>query len=594
VAGAEAPVRLAALLRLTALGIALMGWLDPASTIAPAPPIHVQAAIVRSARDAMPGADGTPVLSRMQLLADELSEAVGNEGTVRVHEVETGGPLPCDAVGPCLVFTDGAALSIPSDRKGPISLVLVHEPLTPNVEVVAVTAPPAHLQGAARAQVRLAGQGVAGAVSRVRLNEGSTVVGEVTHEWDADEDVALDVPWWPIAAGSRRLVAHVTTEGVEERTTLDNDLSADVLVTAEAWPVLVWERRPSWAATFIRRALEGDRRFAVESQTDVAPRITVTSRGGTDGGELDGARVVVVGAPDALDARDVARLDRFARVRGGAVVLAPDRGLTGPVQALLGHTWRMQLDDQPSDAGPLRGTEWLIASGLTPLDTVWASSARGPTVVATPTGAGVVLVSGVLDAWRRRGDDGAFDRFWRGTVSALAMAVGDVVSLQVAAADGAGRPDTGLRLRASGATGGSWRASATHVCDDRAPRALRLWPADGEGTFLARLPERHDHDCRIVAEVQNVGRAELPMARAAEADAGARWTPAHMQAIAVRTGGVVIEDGRVDALVGSWLEARSTERRPEPRYPMRAWWWVLPLVGCLGGEWWLRRRSGLR
>jgi hypothetical protein len=67
-----------------------------------------------------------------------------------------------------------------------------------------------------------------------------------------------------------------------------------------------------------------------------------------------------------------------------------------------------------------------------------------------------------------------------------------------------------------------------------------------------------------------------------------------MEELARRTGGMVITDLQPEPLVRRWLDGRGGEPRPEPRYPMRAWWWVLPLAGCLAGEWWLRRRAGLR
>lgn len=30
------------------------------------------------------------------------------------------------------------------------------------------------------------------------------------------------------------------------------------------------------------------------------------------------------------------------------------------------------------------------------------------------------------------------------------------------------------------------------------------------------------------------------------------------------------------------------------RRPMRSLWWMIPFTACLNGEWWLRRRRGLR
>jgi hypothetical protein len=73
-----------------------------------------------------------------------------------------------------------------------------------------------------------------------------------------------------------------------------------------------------------------------------------------------------------------------------------------------------------------------------------------------------------------------------------------------------------------------------------------------------------------------------------------RWTPADMDALAARTGGLVVRDGRVQPLVQAWIAARGTTRRAESLHPMRSWWWVIPFAASLAGEWWLRRRAGLR
>jgi hypothetical protein len=67
-----------------------------------------------------------------------------------------------------------------------------------------------------------------------------------------------------------------------------------------------------------------------------------------------------------------------------------------------------------------------------------------------------------------------------------------------------------------------------------------------------------------------------------------------MTAIAARTGGVVVADGNVTEIVRTWISARGPERRPEVKYPMRSWLWLLPFILSLAGEWWTRRRAGLR
>jgi hypothetical protein len=366
-------------------------------------------------------------------------------------------------------------------------------------------------------------------------------------------------------------------------------------VTAERWRVVLVERRPSWSSTFIRRALEGDRRFDVAARTDVAPGVTVATPGGVlDAAQLDRARVVLVGAPDALTQDDVARLDRFVRLRGGAVMLAPDRPMTGPISQLIQHRWRERLDALPSAAGGLRASEWLLAADVTALDRVWAEAEAGPAVVATPAGAGVVLVSGALDAWRHRGTDGAYDRFWRATVAGLAMAVGPPVTLELVEASPGGNGEVEARVRAR--TVGhidAWQATATRTCAQGDVVPLRLWPGDATGAFTARVPIGARTGCRVAVQVAGVGEA---VAHLSDGPGGSthRWTPADMDALAARTGGLVVRDRHVQPLVQAWIAARGTTRRPEALHPMRSWWWVIPFAASLAGEWWLRRRAGLR
>jgi len=591
-------VRLADLLRLTALGVALLCWLDPPSSIAPPPPVIVDAAIVRSSRDSRPARTGDPatVLDAAREAAARLSGALGNAGTVRVHEIETGVPVPCGAVDPCVVLTEGAAPSVPADRRGPVSIVLVGDALDGNVAVTGVSVTPAHVAGQATAIVSIAGQGLQGRTSRVRLHDGSAIVGEATHQWTSDGEVSVNVPWSPVASGTRTLEARVVTDGVEEATLVDNTLSAAAEVTAGRWRVVLHERRPSWAATFIRRAIEGDPRFDVAARTEVAPRVSVTAAGAAlDGDRLDEARVVLVGAPDALTTDDVARLEGFLHHRGGAVILAPDRPMTGPVARLIQHRWREQLDDEPSAAGPLRASEWLLAADVVPLDQVWAASDDGPVVVASPLGAGVVVVSGALDAWRHRGTNGAFERFWRSTVAGLAMAVGPPVAVDLVRTTMGTDGEVYAEVRARTVREAeAWEAAATRTCDEGDAVPLRLWPAGAAGSFTARVPVGARTGCRVVVAVAGVGDGSARLVDGAGDASSHRWTRFDAEAIAGRTGGLVVSDGDVSPIVQAWLAARGTERRPQQRHPMRSWWWLLPFVGSLAGEWWLRRRAGLR
>lgn len=591
-------MRLAELLRLTALGIAVLCCLDPPVIVAPPPFMAVDVAIVRSPRDDRPASNDGPsetVLEAARRVGRELTDGLADAGAVRLHEVSGGDRLPCDALQPCVVITDGAALGVPDDRKGPVSIVQVGETVAPNVELRRLSIPPAHLAGQATALVSLASAGLRGRSSRVRLFDGDAVVGEATHTWTGDGDVSIEVPWWPLHGGVRTLTARVETSEAEERTDLDNEVAARVDIEASRWPIVMVERRPSWAATFVRRALEADARFEVAAQTDVAPRVSVSTAARRQLDDLDNARVVVVGGPDALTNEDVSRLDRFVRVRGGAVVLVPDRPIAGPATRLVHHRWRERLDAEATAAGPLRATEWLLAAGVGPLDLVWGESSEGAAVVATPVGAGMVLISGALDAWRHRSADGAHDKFWRATVARLASAVGPAVALQLSGDDhGGGGEVTALLTAQTTRTVTTWQVSATRICEGGHEDSVRMWPGDAAGAFTGRVPIGARNDCRVEANVEGIGTAALPLAEVASRHRYPRWDQEQMQDLATRTGGLFVDHADVAPLIDAWLQARGTERRPEPRYPMRSWWWVWPFVASLAGEWWLRRRAGLR
>ena len=589
-------MRLAELLRLTAIGIALLCWLDPPVVVAPAAHVTVDAAVVRSPRDGRRAANDTQttVGEEVDRLARQLSDGLGADGTVSIHVVPPGEPVPCDALQPCVVITEGAAVAVPSDRKGPVSIVKVGDTLSPNVELRRLSIPPAHLAGQATAHLTMASAGSQGRVSRLRLFDGAAVVGEASHHWTADGEISVEIPWWPVSAGARTLVARVVTAAGDDLSTADDEVAAQVHVEAARWPVVMLEPRASWAATFVRRALEQDARFTVAVQTRLAPRVSVSTPGAASLDDLDGARVVVVGGPEALTVGDITRLDRFVRDRGGAVVLVPDRPITGPATRLVHHRWHERLAVAATAAGPLRASEWLVASDVGPLDLVWSQSDEGAAVVATPVGGGIVVVSGALDAWRHRTADGAFDSFWRATVARLAIGVGPSIALQITDnGEGTHGVTAGLTARTTRQMA-AWTVTASRLCGDGDLTSVRLWPADATGAFAGRVPIGSRDDCRLEAEVAGLGKAEVTLGESGADLRYPRWDQSEMRAVASRLDGLFIENGDVQPLVRSWLDARGAERRPEPRYPMRSWWWLVPLVASLSAEWWLRRRSGLR
>jgi hypothetical protein len=58
--------------------------------------------------------------------------------------------------------------------------------------------------------------------------------------------------------------------------------------------------------------------------------------------------------------------------------------------------------------------------------------------------------------------------------------------------------------------------------------------------------------------------------------------------------GIDVTPDRIAELERFIRDAVSAPRTPRTRHPMRSAWWIVPFTLCLGGEWWLRRRRGLR
>ena len=594
-------MRLAGLLRLTAIAIALMCWLDPPVVIAPLPPIAADVVLVRSSLDGVPSANGSPLTLGQQVteVGSAIVEHLGADGDVRIHEMTDPLRVPCDAVRPC-VFVGGPEPDVrpPADRRGPTSLITVGDRLTPNVAVHAVSAEATHSAAEGIARVRLRADGLQGRETLVRLLDAGALVGEATHTWTDGAEAEVRIPWWPFASGTRTLRAEATGGTDDERTTLDNHGLSVVDVGDARWPVIVHERRPSWGATFARRALSDDPRLTVTARTDVAPQVSALAAPAIDSlddAHLDRARVVIVGSPEALTASDVQRLELFVKRRGGSLVLVPDRPFSGPVTTLLALRWRERLTEAPEAAGLLKASEWLLAEEVSPFDEVIAASSAGPAVVLTPMGAGRVMVVGAMDAWRQRGSGDSFDRFWRATVARLAEEAGS--PLRVAVEPRWARPGEDIAVHISARSVRSltdWVGTAELACDNETPVPMRMWPAGGAGAFEARArPSAKATNCVITARVADVGEGRADIRVTPDAPEGGR-TGERLSDVVARTGGLVVPANNLTPVIEALRAGRVSDRVPEMRHPMRSVWWVVPFVACLAGEWWLRRRGGLR
>lgn len=425
-----------------------------------------------------------------------------------------------------------------------------------------------------------------------------------------------------------------------------NAVAADIAVNvgARRWNVLFYDARPSWSSRFVRMAVERDPRFAVAGRT-VTSRAYVSDAGippssVEDDARLRGFDAVVVGGLGALSDKAVQGLERYMRLRGGSVVLLmddpPDAGASSvgsPIVRLTGAAgWSVREAAEPTQitavewhGRKLRATQ--VASpdrspaGMTviaqsrvekPVEPKSVAGKSAPArdtmpraaLWATSIGAGRLVVSGALDAWRYRDSTWSnFDRVWQDVVADAAARAPEPVTVSVPPALHPNDPatvrvslrDVGLRAGdvSSGlvATRGSVSAAIVSAAGSRTP--LRLWPAGSIGDFEAALHAPAESGAYHIEATSGADRASAAfvVSRSAVLPAGAGR--AALTAWTEGTGGTVITATQLGGLADAIRGAIRFAPRAEPWHPMRSPWWILPFALLLSAEWYLRRRRGL-
>jgi hypothetical protein len=482
-------------------------------------------------------------------------------------------------------------------------------------------------------EVTLDAQAATAATSVVAVAAGpaghpDVEVARVSHAWTTGgrravlslDAMPLDLPPWHL---------RVRVSDANQPSTV---ATSDVLVE-EAAPlrVLFYEPRPSWIGTFVRRAVEADERFVVSGLDYPSRGIRIASGdvASLDRTALGAVSAVVVGGLDRLTVADRDRLDWFVRERGGSLVLLPDArpGIAPWTEWLSGSTTREVLLEQPSVlavAPPLPAiqvSELLTFTGATvPGATVLArvAGSNEPVVVMSPHGAGRLIVSGALDAWRYRADKAsAFDRFWRSAVAGVALATPPAVDVEITPA--VAHPGESVRVvarvhRSALGAGATGPLQVSAGLDSGEP--VRLWPeAEADvfsGSFAAGLPA--DLSAVASAKVEASAKAGLAGVQRITVSAGAdgaggttgsavmavapsaRGTerPVPLSLLATSRGGIDVSPDRLADLEAYLRREVSAPPVRATTHPMRSGWWIVPFAACLSGEWWLRRRKGLR
>jgi hypothetical protein len=416
------------------------------------------------------------------------------------------------------------------------------------------------------------------------------------HErWHAAMDVVpVGAPPWVVRAA----VAPSGEPGSEGSSVAH----AVVALRRDPLAVQVFELRPSWATAFVRRALESDPRFRVESVSIASRGVEARTAGSVALADvrLDTFDTVVVGGLEQLSAADVRALDRFMRDRGGAVVLVPDARVDStPARGLMSLQVTERLLERPEKLTTKLGAAALDASELLLLrapapgvdgDVVATAVDGSPVILSLPRGRGRLFVSGALDAWRyRASDDRAFDRFWRGAIAALALAAAPPI--EVAIAPPMLRPlergEVFVQLRAD--AGAALTASV-----DGEP--IRLWPEPEAGAYRGvftapKSPGRMPLEVKVTGNRPHGVARDLVVQERVDALAG---SGAPLSLIASSHRGIDVTPERLDELERF---VRATVTAPDVagvRRPMRSTWWLLPFCASLCAEWCVRRRLGRR
>jgi hypothetical protein len=504
-----------------------------------------------------------------------------------------------------IVVTDRIAATPPAAAR---TWVLDSSPPPPNVRVSSATTAAVRLPGqAVDVHVVVDAAGMAGKDSELILEDGGLRVAAARHRWAADrERWEADLEYLPPVASVGRLRVRAVPAAVEK---VEGDNLADVAAPRVRGPlrVLVIEAAVTWPAMFVRRALEGEGAFAVSAlqratrmlaTTAGAPPITLTRE------SLKPYEVAVVGGLDQLRASDVEALRWFVESRGGLLVLVPDRAPAPRYAAMTAVPgFESRVLDVPIAVGPDLLASELATPKTLPRDaSVLAADPQGqPVVFALRRGAGGIIFSGALDAWRHRGGEAEpFARFWRRVVAASALLVPPAIEIRAepALARPGDRITVTARIRESefdpaGAVLDIPGVEA-HVVgpETHTDTPLRLWPTAEPGVFAGDWPAGAAGAYDV--SVNAMGRhADARVDVAADVVQPSPPASESLALFAQASGGRAFPADRPEDLSAALAEAYPPARVVRRVHPMRSPWWCLPFAALLCAEWILRRRRGL-
>ena len=580
-------------MRAAAAALALVALVDPSWPVNRPVPLSVE---VRTAD------------SSYAALAGEVRRRLASREDVQLESAEE--PRVMVVVGDSV-----SAEAIPAS----IPVSIVRRPDSPNVRVQELTATAAAIPGwTMPVRASIEARGMAGLTSHIVLEHQGVQLRQLQHRWSRDrETLNARFDYVPPTAGTSTL--RVVAKPLEsEATADDNHADAQIAIEDRKLRVLFFEPRPSWATAFVRRTLEQTAFFdvqtlarssrGIEARTSSAPRNLSTQT-------LEPFEAIVVGAPEELRTADLDAIERFVSTRGGAVVLIPDRRPSSSYAQLL-PVARVDevLTEKPAalqGVSPgLKCSESIVltdpVAGVDVLATLPRQSGAVPAIVSWPQGAGRVVYSGCLDAWRYRSDGNAFARFW---TAQIARAAADAPRrIEVSVAPVPATPGREIRVNARiRRTEFSLHAAtvelpsiSARVTDPRGVLVpLRLWPASEpgmfEGSFKAFAEGRH----LVEVFLEDPAGSQRPGARgqasALVVKEGVRTSEygatESLRAVAAASGGVLVTGNDLSPLEHH-LAGVARAVTPAAVHPARSPAWAVAFIVLLSGEWWLRRREG--
>ena len=245
----------------------------------------------------------------------------------------------------------------------------------------------------------------------------------------------------------------------------------------------------------------------------------------------------------------------------------------------------------------LTASEFVVTQPLPHGAEVLAATAAGePVVFSARRGAGAVIFSGALDAWKFRGD--AFTQFWRRAILEQAATVPPILEVTVdpSVVPSGTTARVRARLRSTEMPSPDPRSLTMDPVAARAvnpaahiDEALRLWPTAEPGVYEGewRPSIAGDYDVAVTAGPHR-GDAAVTVAASGSPAAD----PEGLALIARASGGRVFRADQATALVDGLKEAFPARAVTKTINPMRSPWWVVPFAGLLCVEWALRRKSG--